>query len=1294
MATLVLTAGVGSLGLSGWSLFGTQLAATALGTVIDSALFTRNRNQITEGPRLKEIQLTNSTEGSHIQRMYGRTRIGGTLVWATNFKETRRTETTRGARRYGLFGPRQKFTQVFYEYQISFAVAFCEGGPCTQLGRVWFDNKEVDISKFKWRWYEGTQDQQPDSFIQQIEGTDKVPAYRGIAYLVFEDLPLADFGNRIPQVTAEITRVIPNDDPDHMENLIEGVCMIPSAGEFTYSTVPTLKDDGEGNSVTENAHFRRDRANILTSMDQMGCSLPNTKTVNLVVSWFGSDLRVGECELRPKVEAADKDTRPVSWSVDGISRANAQVVSLDSLNRPNYGGTPSDQSVIQAIQELKARGYKVCFYPFILMDIPPGNSLPDPYSDNAATIGQPVFPWRGRLTCSPAAGFAGTVDKTSTAATQVNNFFNRTWGVRRMILHYANLCVAAGGVDYFCVGTEMRELTFVRSSASNYPAVNNFVTLINDVKAIVGAECEVTYVADWSEYHSHRPSDGSGDVYFHLDPVWQVADFIGIDNYLPMSDWRDGTQHLDYDAVNGPRKIYDRDYLSSNIEGGELFDWFYASDADRQNQVRTPITDGAHDKPWVFRQKDIRSWWENPHFNRPGGIESGSPTSWTPESKRIIFTEFGAPAVDKSTNQPNVFFDPKSSESFLPYFSNGERDDMIQRIYIEEFLKHWRDNGGNMVKVEDCWVWTWDARPYPQFPFLETVWSDGDNWRLGHWLNGRAGIPTLGAVIKDFMSRVGLENRVDVSQLTGRNALVQGYVIDGVMSPREMLLPLFPSLLFDGFESEGLIKFTLREDLTFEDVDLEELVSLSDNPSGYSLVRQQETELLDAARIDFLDLENAYQLGSASGTKSVGASSNTTQMQFPLVMDQRYARSLADIVVQETWAQRETGEFALPNAYMRYDPGDGLTFGLSGRDFAVRITSIENGSFRKIDFSTFEPSIYGGLSFSGRSAPQDVRAAFGRSVVEFLDIPLFSSEDVSPWAPRMAVYQNPFPPSVDVYIEDTTTSDLLLINELQQRTNMGRTITQLDPDIPWVFHEGMELRVQVTNPSFQPTSEAFNLVLAGNNTIIVKNDDGFWEIIQFQEANLVGGDFYDLKGLIRGQNGTEADMSVISPGARVVFLDGPLEPLGITINQRALEFTYRFGPSVDDPSEDSFDTRTLEFRSAGLMPYAPSGLTCDRVNVDGTLEFNWIRRTRFGGDDWGPEEVPLNEEFERYDLEICENDGSVVKTVAGLTSTTYTYTDADQISDFGSVRTSVRIRVYQISALVGRGFAADKIVSF
>ncbi len=122
----------------------------------------------------------------------------------------------------------------------------------------------------------------------------------------------------------------------------------------------------------------------------------------------------------------------------------------------------------------------------------------------------------------------------------------------------------------------------------------------------LGGATFISYAADWSEYFGHQPTDSSGDLFYHLDPLWSDPNihFIGIDNYFPLSDWREGFDHADAQAGWG--SIRDLDYLRGNIEGGEGFEWFYASDADRTAQIRTPITDGAYNKLWVFRPKDTR----------------------------------------------------------------------------------------------------------------------------------------------------------------------------------------------------------------------------------------------------------------------------------------------------------------------------------------------------------------------------------------------------------------------------------------------------------------------------------------------------------------------------------------------------------------------------------------------------------------------------------------------------------------------------------------------------------------
>jgi hypothetical protein len=172
-------------------------------------------------------------------------------------------------------------------------------------------------------------------------------------------------------------------------------------------------------------------------------------------------------------------------------------------------------------------------------------------------------------------------------------------------------------------------------------------------------------------------------------------------------------------------------------------------------------------------------------------VETGAPTAWVPRSKPIVFTEAGCPAVDRGTNQPNVFYDPKTSESILPYFSRGWRDDAIQGACIEATWS-WGGKaasnpvpsvyGAPMVRVADFAAWTWDARPYPFFPELGEVWTVVTIWRHGHWLTGRLCAVWLAALVRDLCRRGGLPaDRIDVSGLWGA---VEGYVITALESPR------------------------------------------------------------------------------------------------------------------------------------------------------------------------------------------------------------------------------------------------------------------------------------------------------------------------------------------------------------------------------------------------------------------------------------------------------------------------------------------------------------------------------
>ncbi len=385
-------------------------------------------------------------------------------------------------------------------------------------------------------------------------------------------------------------------DETAFTSVIRAVTMIPAATEWGYAPYEVFQDAVTGfteYAATQNGYSAYDSSQWVvryseaesagriggaacdwaTSLNSLQNQLPNCELVNLYAAWYGNDLRAGSCMLVPGVTHDGSGEMPNEWQCNGLSRNQAHIVSSVGCNAA-YGGTPDDQSLVAAIEDLKGRGLKVCFTPFILMDIPAGNTLPDPCT---GAIGQPVYPWRGRITKS-----FETADETQQVAAEVAAFVAQ---YRTFVLHCAQLCADAGGVDAFLLGTELRGLTWLRDAAGSYPFVSALIELAADVKAVL-PDAQLTYAADWSEWFGHQPADGSGDVFFHLDPLWADANIaaIAFDNYWPLSDWRDGAPNADETVKSDGTvtAITDYGYLMGNVRGGEGYDWYYASPADRE----------------------------------------------------------------------------------------------------------------------------------------------------------------------------------------------------------------------------------------------------------------------------------------------------------------------------------------------------------------------------------------------------------------------------------------------------------------------------------------------------------------------------------------------------------------------------------------------------------------------------------------------------------------------------------------------------------------------------------------
>lgn len=1280
MAALVLSVAGAAVGGAVFGPVGAiagRIVGAIGGTIIDRTLFGGAERNV-EGPRLADLDVMASTEGAPIPRVYGRARLAGQVIWATDLEEVVSFHSdTEG----GKGGPGATTNTTTYSYFANLAVGLC-AGPIGRVARIWADGKPLDLHGLTVRTYTGSESQTPDPLIVAREGADNAPAYRGLAYIVFERLPLADFGNRIPQLSFELMRPL-----GRLEKMVRAVTLIPGTTEFGYEPGTVVRLMGPGQFAAENRHAAHTASDVEAALDDLQGTCPNLERVALVVAWFGDDLRADTCSLTPKVDSAIKQTFPPSWSVAGIPRIAAPVVSTVG-GRPAFGGTPSDESVTHLIQELRTRGLKITLYPFVMMDIPAGNGLTDPWTGAA---NQPAYPWRGRITCNPAPGQPGSPDGTGAAAAQIDAFFGVTSGdgYRGMVLHYAQLAADAGGVDAFLIGSELRGLTRVRSSSGVYPAVTRLIALAGDVKAILGAGTIVTYGADWTEYGAHVVDGGAAEVRFPLDPLWSSAaiDVVGIDYYAPLADWRDGSAHLDRQIADS---IYDLAYLAGNLRGGDAYDWFYVDDAARATQTRTPISDGLS-KPWVFRVKDVWNWWSNAHYERVGGSELGSPTGWAPQGKPVWLTEIGCAAVDKGANQPSVFPDPKSAESGLPYFSTGKRDDLIQRRMLEAALQTFDPAhgatlagnpvssvyGGRMLEPSAIHLWTWDARPYPLFPAALDVWSDGPNWETGHWLTGRLGGAPLDALVAAILDDAGIGDYDTTALGEGPD----GYVIDRPMSPRAAIEPLMLAYAFEASEEGSILRFRPRGGAPVIALTEDDLV-LPEDAAPLRLTRTQETELPREVSIGFTDAEFDYRRSAVTSRRLVGGAARASHADLSVVSNDAAMERRAEIWLQDLWAGRETAEFALPPSALALTPGDVIRLDAGGRQRLLELRETVDTEQRCIRARAIDVDVFAVQSTPPRRPPPPLPPPLGPVNATMLELPALPGDE-PPALAHLAVFASPWPGPVAVWRSLDDGASYQQFTVLSASAVMGETLDDLPAGPTSRWDKVARTRVKLYGGALASASDL--RVLSGANAAAVQRPDGAWEILQFANAVLTAARTYELSRLLRGELGSEAAIGAPLPaGAPFVVLDPHVAPIARGLDIIGRRMRLRVVAANRDHGDPSAVEIALRPRPLALQPLSPVHLHA--IREAGGVRFTWRARKRGLAGVSFAARADLGEATESYELEILSGP-TVVRTLAATTPSAL-YAASDETLDFGSPQSSFSVRLYQMSAAVGRGLPA------
>ncbi len=1136
---------------------------------------------VTEGPRLGDLAVTSSAYGAPRAIGFGTIRMGGNIIWSTGIRETKNVENVGGK---GL-GPTQQ--NLTYTYSSTFALALGEG-PADDVLRIWadgdliFDKRTTNSNTTKlgltFRFYPGDDVQLQDPAIVADKGVNDTPAYRGTCYLVFDDIPLEDYGNRIPNLTVEVTY-----------NAVS--VQLQELSTRSATTILGAPFTSVGHTVDWDRGF-------MYVVHQGGASTGGISRTNLNASPV------------PTTDREDLASNILTTVGTGIGTASELDIASDGdlINVLAGGNTTPivriDAATMRETGRFGTSGSGLIFSPTNFQKTSKGafvsafsNSGRDDFMVRISPIVNGDF---GILKLTSNGGLEYLWD-SDTFLDGISQFSkNCCPGITSE--GFGEAWVLSSN-KFTSPSSDVITLRRVRVSAGA------FYELVNGAHTANGVDVDIIRTFTVAEIMPDETSldnlegmmyDQTDDTIMFLS-VGDVTNKVQITKYNPNTDtivWR--TEDLVTAPIN-------ENFHNSRLQDN-TFGYIVGFKGAQINTVTGEILQAIADPGWA-------------------NTEDGS----------------GLGSYDSRT------------ESFVGFYNDSST-----------------------------------ARP-----MLRNYFNRGDGADVG-----------LDTIVSSLCQRTGLTaSDLDVTDLAA--ITVPGYFVGRQLSARSAIEPLAGLFLFDGVESDWILKFKQRGQSPVRTI-VEDDLAIVDNRSGdiFRENRVQEVELPKRFTLVYMDKDKDYEQQAHSAQRILSPqpamrSSNNMGLSINAALDVDTAKQQAEKNLYSAWIERTNLEFKWHWGQLDLDPTDVVDVLLDdGTLFRNRITQFDVGDGFTIDAATLTEQaaqFTSSVVADGGDRPSQTVDSFEIIKTFLLDSPLLRDTDEPPGRAVSPIYfvQSGF--ADDQFDRGTlykSADDIAydLVGSILNAASWGGVTEALgDPedDNPYATDNLNELKIIMSVGGANLVSVSALEMLNGANGAALLKTNGEVEVLQFQDVVLETDGSYTLSTLLRGRRGTDSMSFGHTLGEVFILLTGATgDKVLLELAERNLTRFYR-GLGTGQLFEDG-ERLTLASLHRALMPYAPSGV---KAVEDGSnnIDFTWSRRTRVGGelqDFLG--EVPLNEDTEEYEIDILDGPGgSIVQSATGLTTPAFEYLNADIITDFGSVPSTIDVQVYQISAQVGRGFTFE-----
>lgn len=546
-------------------------------------------------------------------------------------------------------------------------------------------------------------------------------------------------------------------------------------------------------------------------------------------------------------------------------------------------------------------------------------------------------------------------------------------------------------------------------------------------------------------------------------------------------------------------------------------------------------------------------------------------------------------------------------------------------------------------------------------------------------LNRYAGGDELDHIVSHLLDEAGYDpSDYDVSVLADQS--VTGYVVQPPLTARAALEPLRIYGAFDLVEHGDQLRAVIHHATIDCDIPASELRATKDGQQSSAdivLRRIPELDLPQMLTIDYSDPAQDFEIGSQQASRILTQATAHIKLHLPVVCSADQARQLAEQQLYTAWAEREHGLFSLSRRYVMLEPSDVVR--VAGQEWRIQKIQQTGGllqceAVRNFVLAEELNTITDASVLRSAALLTPVPTQF-----YLMDMPPLTAE-----ADQAGIYvagsggDGWSGGSLWRAMDDNN-------YQLQDRFISAATVGVAVTLCAMAAHEYSDnastvevqlLRGTLTNCTQMELLNGANVALLGD------------EIIQFQTAILLGNGYYRLSGLLRGRRGTEAAAATHVLGERFILLERTLlHFMPLVLSDRNKPYYYKATTTGQNLSDCV--SRLVSSSLRCLQPLAPVQLRGIRAaGVGGDVAISWVRRARLNGEWVDYIDVPLDEDNEQYELEICDGGNNLKRTVLALTQTDYLYSSTQQIIDFGAAPSSFIVRIYQISMRYGRGAVA------